>query len=345
MANYRNPNGYGSVVKLSGRRRKPYAVRKTVGWDDRAYPIYEIIGYYPTRADAMIALANYNQDPYDIALSKITLKGLFEKWSDSELPKLGASLQAAHKSAYNYCKKYENIEYKTLRKFQMQECIDTCGKSGSTQTNIRNLWSTLDKYAYDMDIISKCYSANLTTKQTDAVIQRKPFTKEEIKNIENHIGTQYYDETMFMLYTGCRVSEMLTCRCEDIDIENRTLVLGVKTEAGKNRIIPIHKNLIQLIENHIGGEYLFEYPRSDKAKNPTKALVIKFLHKWSEIFPDHDTHDCRHTFRSALDKVEANKVCINLIMGHKSGDIGERVYTHKTVDDLISTIDLLDYSI
>ena len=26
------PNGYGSVVKLSGKRRKPYQVRKTVGW-------------------------------------------------------------------------------------------------------------------------------------------------------------------------------------------------------------------------------------------------------------------------------------------------------------------------
>ena len=26
------PNGYGSVVKLSGKRRKPYQVRKTAGW-------------------------------------------------------------------------------------------------------------------------------------------------------------------------------------------------------------------------------------------------------------------------------------------------------------------------
>ena len=26
------PNGYGSVVKLSGKRRKPYMVRKTVGY-------------------------------------------------------------------------------------------------------------------------------------------------------------------------------------------------------------------------------------------------------------------------------------------------------------------------
>ena len=29
----RLPNGYGSIVKVSGRRRKPYRVRKTVGWE------------------------------------------------------------------------------------------------------------------------------------------------------------------------------------------------------------------------------------------------------------------------------------------------------------------------
>lgn len=341
----KNPNGYGSIVKLSGKRRKPYAVRKTVGWDDRAYPIYEIVGYYATRKEAVYALSDYNHDPYDINLSKITLKELFKKWSDTELPKLGASLQAAHKSAYNYCKKLENLEYKSIRKFQMQECIDTCGKSGSTQTNIRNLWSTLDKYAYDLDIIKKCYSVNLTTTQTEAVIQRVPFPKEEIQNIESHIGEQYYDETLFMLYTGCRVSEMLTVKSENIDLANRTLILGVKTEAGKNRIIPIHKKLVPIIQTHIGGEYLFNYKRSEKAKNKEKALVISFLHSWDKIFSGHDTHDCRHTFRSALDRTEANKVCINLIMGHKSGDIGERVYTHKTISDLIATIDLLDYSI
>ena len=29
----RNPNGYGSVVKLSGNRRKQFAIRITVGFD------------------------------------------------------------------------------------------------------------------------------------------------------------------------------------------------------------------------------------------------------------------------------------------------------------------------
>lgn len=341
MPNYRNPNGYGSVVKLSGKRRRPYMVRRTVGYDDRAYPIYEIIGYYPTRSEAMIALGEYNADPYDVNLSKLTFKQLYERWSETELPKLGESLQGAHKAAYKYCTHLYNIQYKKLRKFHMQSCIDQCGKSGSTQTHIKNLFTTLDAYAYDQDIINKCYSANLTTSSTEAK-SRVLFTKDEIKDIEEHIGEPLYAETMFMLYTGCRVSEMLTVKSADIDLKNRTMVLGVKTEAGKNRIIPIHKKLVPIITERIGAEYLFDHPRSKTAKKPETALKTKFLTKWGEQF-NHNTHDCRHTFRTELDKKEANKVCIDLIMGHKTSDVGERVYTHKTVQDLINTIDLLDY--
>ena len=343
MANYRNPNGYGSVVKLSGRRRKPYMVCKTVGYNDQANPIRDIIGYYPTRTEAMIALAEYNADPYDVNLSKLTFKELYERWSKTELPKLGNSLQSAHRASYKYCKKLENVQYKKLRKFHMQGCIDDCGKSMSTQTNIKNLFSTLDKYAFDQDIISKCYSTHLSIQQTETK-KRVLFTKDEIRNIEAHASEPYYDETIFMLYTGCRVSEMLTVKSENIDLEKRTMVFGIKTKAGRNRIIPIHKNLEPIIKAHIGGTYLFDHKRSSKAQNPENALRIKFMKNWSDIF-HHDTHDCRHTFRTAMDKSGANKVCIDMIMGHATSDVGVRIYTHKTVEDLIEAIDLLDYSV
>lgn len=57
----RLPNGYGSVVKLSGKRRKPYQVRKTVGWhydevkDNKDYSSFVDIVQYKDR----------NPDKYD----------------------------------------------------------------------------------------------------------------------------------------------------------------------------------------------------------------------------------------------------------------------------------------
>ena len=57
----------------------------------------------------------------------------------------------------------------------------------------------------------------------------------------------------------------------------------------------------------------------------------------------HTTHECRHTFRSKLDSAGANKVAIDRIMGHKSQDVGERIYTHKTIAELKQAIELLHY--
>ena len=80
------PNKYGSVYKLSGKRRNPWAARKTVGWKQipekkKSYPVYKFIGYYATRAEALQALASYNEDPYDLHLDTITFAEVYEKWS------------------------------------------------------------------------------------------------------------------------------------------------------------------------------------------------------------------------------------------------------------------------
>ena len=56
---------------------------------------------------------------------------------------------------------------------------------------------------------------------------------------------------------------------------------------------------------------------------------------------EHTPHECHHAFRSRLDSAGANKRCIDLMMGHKSRDVGERVYTHKTLDELKQAIELL----
>lgn len=66
---------------------------------------------------------------------------------------------------------------------------------------------------------------------------------------------------------------------------------------------------------------------------------------WGDVMEDlsldHVVHECRHTFRSRLDSAGANQVCIDLLMGHKSKSVGERVYTHKTVEELRTAVELL----
>ena len=55
----------------------------------------------------------------------------------------------------------------------------------------------------------------------------------------------------------------------------------------------------------------------------------------------HTPHECRHTFETRLDNAGANRKCIDIMMGHKSRDVGNRVYNHKTLDELRIAIELI----
>lgn len=55
----RRSNGTGCVYKLSGNRRRPWAVRITVGWNEKGKQLYDIIGYYETKLAAKVALKDF----------------------------------------------------------------------------------------------------------------------------------------------------------------------------------------------------------------------------------------------------------------------------------------------
>lgn len=51
----------------------------------------------------------------------------------------------------------------------------------------------------------------------------------------------------------------------------------------------------------------------------------------------------RYTFRSELDRMGADDRCMDLLMGHKSGNTGNKVYNQKTIQELRATIELINY--
>ena len=78
----KNPNGFGTVIKMSGKRRKPWRAIKTIGYDyETGKQKRATIGYYETRKEALEELISYNKNPYDIDASKITFDELYKKWS------------------------------------------------------------------------------------------------------------------------------------------------------------------------------------------------------------------------------------------------------------------------
>lgn len=337
----RNPNGYGSVVKLSGNRRNPFAVRKTIGWNDKGHPIYLPIGYTSTREEGMILLAEYNKSPWDIDAEKTTMKDLFELFKEKKIHKMGKSSQSSLKSAFNHCKKYYKMKYKDMKSFHMQDVIDNCGRGYSTQWAIKNLFGQLDKFALEIDVINKSYAV-LTTADPIPETNKKPFTDEEVDKVWKIKNKPWVDSILIFMYSGFRISELLSLKVKNIDLEQGTFQGGTKSQSGKNRIVPIHSKILGFVESRIeeGNDYLFSI-------DGKKLSSAKYYEIWNSIMTElemeHTPHECRHTFRSRLDSAGANKVCIDLMMGHKSKEVGERVYTHKTLDELKEAIELITH--
>jgi integrase len=333
----RNPNGYGSVTKLSGNRRKPFVVRKTAGFDERGYPIYTVIGYYPTREDGLIALAQYNKDPWDVDRVKLTFAELYTLWLEKRCPKLGDSNQNCLRSAYGHCKTLYDLKYREIRAYHMQDCIDSCGHGYATQSAIKSLLRHLDAFAMEMDIANTMYS-NLTTSAPIPDTTKKPFTKNEIDALWAMREFPWTDTALIYLYTGFRLNELLAVRCEDVNMEEQTIKGGLKSKAGKNRIVPIHPRIRPLIAARLNGAFLLEH-------NGRRINASQYYKFWTAVMERaaicHTVHETRHTFRSRLDSAGANKVAIDRLMGHKSGDTGERIYTHKTIEELRAAILLL----
>lgn len=344
----RNPNGYGNISKLPGNRRKPYRVRITERWDiiegeEKLKQIYKPIGYYKTRPEAMRALAEYHKDPNHIEISSITFAEIYDKWSTEKFCKTSKSSVGGYTAAYKLSGLLYAMAFVSIRKIHLQDVVDKCGRGHGTRKKIKVLFNQLYKYALENDIVNKDYSQFVNIGVNDSESNREPFTTEEIKILfDNENRMEYIDTALIMIYTGMRVGEMLEIKIANIDLENRTMKGGLKTAAGKNRIIPINKKILPYIEKRCkaGKEYLIENSKKKKMDYWTYKDSY-FLNVMEQLKMKHLPHDCRHTFATLMDNAGANKVSIKRIMGHASKDITDKVYTHKDIDELKKAIDML----
>ena len=327
------PNRYGSISKLSGNRRRPYVVRKSKEGGG-----FTIVGYAATREEGLALLAQYNANPWDIDRAKLTLQGLYSLWLEKKAPKLGKANQDSLRAAFKHCSALLNRPYKEIKAFEMQDTIDNCGRSYATQGAIKNLWTHLDKFALELDIITRCYS-DLLTSTAAPPTSRTVFTPGEVETLWNHAGEPWVDSVLIFIYSGWRISELLALTPEDVDLEAGTMKGGTKTAAGKNRVVPIHSKIRPLVEARLAeaGPRLISYQG-----NPVPVTTYRLF--WRDIMKrlkmSHVPHECRHTFETRLDSAGGNRRCIDLLMGHVSKDTGNRVYNHKTLDELQATIEL-----
>ena len=331
----KNPNGYGTVFKLKGNRRRPFVARKTKGYNEKGHPQYITIGYFAKRQDALKALANFNFNPSLADFKELTFIELYEKWKEKEWNNLSTSSKYRTNTSLRYMESLLKMKFRDIKTYHIQNVVDQCPMRFQTKQYIKIIFSKLEELAIQLEIIDhKCSSfVKVKTQETK---ERHIFPLEERERLWENIDLPYVDCILILIYSGWRISEFLNLKKTDIDLKEGIMRGGVKTEAGKNRIVPIHPLIFDLVKRRI----------EETEDCLLKMTQVNFGYHYKKIMEklgmDHIIHETRHTFRSMLDSAGGNKICIDLIMGHAiQGGTGEKIYTHKTVEELKNTIMLI----
>lgn len=342
------PNGFGSVYKLSGKRRHPWVAEKTIGWEinkdnGKSKQIRKAIGYYATKQEAISALANYNENPYDIDSEKITFADVYEKWSESYFPTLGgASSIRTITAAYKHCEPLYNMRMRDIRVIHLEQTIKNAKVGDSTKSRMKSIFNLMYKYAMKHEIVDKDYAQLCDgVKQPKPQIIRIPFSDDEIELLWKHTDFPFVDMVLIGIYSGWRPQELAVLKIANIDFDAMTFTGGLKTEAGKNRIVPIHPIIFELVKKNyekavlLNSEYLFN---DEDGQQGTYLTYDKYRGRWKKIMKrldiNHKPHDTRHTFITKAKTVDMNEYVLKLIVGHAINDITEDTYTHRTIDKL-----------
>lgn len=342
------PNGYGSVYKLSGNRRKPYVATKTIGFKENGQQILKPIGYYETREEGLQALALYNNAPYNIDLKNITFMELYNKWLERKNIKIEKEEMADNSlklyiNAYkNHCSSLHNRIFISIKTTDIQDLIDNCDYSFTIKKYIKGLCNQLFEFASQLDIpINKNYAEFVELGKEEKSTLHINIKESDIKLLWDNLHIEDVDLALILIYTGLRPNELLKIKKDNVFLDKRYMIGGSKTKSGKNRIIPIHEKIVPLIENRLknNSSYLIASTRD------MCFTYASFKERWdrmtSKVGLSYLPYDCRHSCATRLDNVKANKICIKLILGHKIQDITDGVYTHKNINQLVETINLL----
>lgn len=336
----RLPNKFGGVVFLGERRRRPWGARITTGWTENKKQKYKYLGYFENREDALACLSDFYKSPYNVSDDKTTFKEIYLSWIENHSDNITKPTINAYNSTFRRLEDIHDIKIRDLRSAHVQAIIKK--KPYSTAKLIRLITGIVCREAMRQEIINKDISELLTLPKQGEKKEKMPFTKEEIEIIWSKVGEIHADMLLILLYTGLRITELLEMKTSNIDLENRIMVGGMKTKAGTNRTIPIHKKIAPIIERVKGESYLFQAPRGGKFLYSNEGYKLnKFM---KSLGFKHTIHETRHTFISHCNRLDINKMAVKKIVGHSTNkDLTDDVYTHKNAEDLLQAIDAFDY--
>ena len=319
----RRSNGSGHITKLSGNRRRPYAIRKIVGWTEKGTPKYQYISYHKTQREAERALDAYIEDPY--TLNRVTLEDLYNEWIELQEREKAPGTIRSYNIRFQHLEQLHKTKITDINPFMIEKLYNELDISKATLEDVNFLVSLLMKYAVKrrylpINALQMSKAINLPQKEEKRNKPHSVIPQGDIDKLWAMTDNKYAKIILFYIYTGMRYSELRNLEAEDWH-DDYVEVRQAKTMAGV-RIVPICDKLKPLL------------PLDPVPPLTSYDRYLKML------LPGHSSHDTRHTFISKMTEAGIDVRIIKAIVGHKIADV-TAIYTHISLEKMLDAVNRL----
>lgn len=324
-------NGSGCISKLSGNRAKPWMARKNG----------VSIGTFATRAEAQKALERLT----DVTVNdkfNMTFAQVYARWFEEHRREISDDTAGGYQLAYKQCSQLHGMQMRKILRSDYQAAIialEVQGLSKSSCSKLRVLLGQLGRWAMEEGITLTNPAENLTTvaKQKST---REIFTEADIKALKKS-SLPAAGIALILISCGCRPGELFSVPL--VNCREDHFIGGSKTDAGKNRVIPIGPDGLDAYRRlrsaaiACGGQHLIDgYDGSNKtAPNFTKR-------DWRQLMEEIGRqgmvpYSCRHTFITRAIRNGMDLPILEAIVGHVDRET-TKLYTHLHADDLVEAV-------
>lgn len=321
-------NGTGTVYKLQGRRTRPWVAAK-----DKT-----IIGYFEKKTAALEALARLQGRSID-EIYNWTFKQVYEAWKDEHFRDIGAKGIESYERAYDVFEPLHDRKFRELRTADYQVIMDKYrDKSHSLLSKFKQLATQMSQWGIRQELITTNFASFIKLPE-NVKKEKEILSEEDIQKLEAD-GSQTAKLALMMVYTGMRIGELFKLRTENV---YETYVIGgEKTEAGRNRIIPIRsegrKYFAEFKERANGDLLISGYSGQKVIANFRNRDYYPLLERLG--ISKKTPHATRHTFASWAVANNVKPELLQKMLGHADYSTTANIYEHFDIDQLVNAIDV-----
>lgn len=333
------------TIKKDARYKKPYLAYAPSSADGKGRTY---IGAYSDVKTAQAALEDYIKNGRP-ELYNATLEDIYKLWAEMHYQQIADP--TAYKAMWKRMENIRSLKMADIRTAHFQPIVNAA-TSQSAAAKIKSLAVMLCRYAVENDIVNKNYAEFIKMPKFEKS-EKIIFMPDQIDILWQHSDDQRIQVILSMIYMGFRLGEMTILCPENIHIDDGYVIGGIKTDAGRDRIIPFPPNIPEIagfFRRWIVGKqpqerlfpitnkqfrHVYFYQPLSELGIIDGSLRLGGGNTWVFSDPHHLTpHSTRHTFASLSASAGMRPENLQKIIGHADYSTTADIYIHKDIAEL-----------